>query len=301
MKLISELHEDVQYITEERDGRKNLYLEGTFLQGNVKNRNGRIYPMPVLEREVNRYSSDLIANNRAMGELGHPSTPGLNLDRVSHLVTECRRSGNDFVGRAKILDTPMGKIAESLIQAGARLGVSSRGMGSLKEDSKLGAMVVQNDFNLAVMIDIVADPSAPGAWVNGVMENIEWTQNAQGEWEQRALDEVRRTIHATPSSLLPERKLQVFESYVDAVMEATMVDTLAKHAGIERSDAASVVRRAKLKARLTGNHADSRFVWATAKGMLGEDNFVKDVRKTFMRKPVSGAKKHDPATKPSGE
>lgn len=271
MRLISELHEDVQYLTEERDGKKFLFIEGCFLQADQKNRNGRIYPMPILEREVNRYHEEHISKNRAMGELGHPSNPGLNLDRVSHMVVECRKSGKDFVGKAKILDTPMGKIAESLIQAGAKLGVSSRGMGSLKEDTKLGALVVQNDFQLSVMIDIVADPSAHGAWVNGVMENIEWTQNEQGEWVQTQLEKIREAVHSTPSSLLEERKVELFNGYVAAMLEQTMVDTLAKSGKIDKSRAADIVRRAKLKARLTGNHADSRFVWATARSMLGDD------------------------------
>ena len=297
MRLIAELNEEVQYLSEEKDGKRTLYIEGCFLQANIKNRNGRIYPMSIMEREVGKYHSEKISHGRAMGELGHPATPGLNLDRVSHIVTECKRSGNDFIGKAKILpDLPMGKIAEGLIQAGAKLGVSSRGMGSLKEDSKLGAMVVQDDFNLAVMIDIVADPSAPGAWVNGVMENVEWVRNAQGEWVQRQLESIKEAVHATPSADLDRRKVELFNGYIAAMTEQTMVDALAKSGKIEKSRAAEILKRAKIKAKVTGQHADSRFVWATAKGMLDEekDEFVSDLKRTFMSTQVSGGAKHDP-------
>lgn len=268
MILIAELNEDVRYLVEENEGKKSLFIEGIFLQANQKNRNGRIYPLPILEREVSRYTSDLINNGRAMGELGHPSGPGINLDRVSHMVKECRRSGNDFVGKALILGTPMGKIAESLIQAGAKLGVSSRGMGTLKEDRNLKAMVVQEDFNLAVMIDIVADPSAPSAWVNGVMEGIDWVRTEQGVWEQRQLDVVRETVREAPASGLSEAKVRAFEGYVAAIMEGDMVGNLVR-GGVDRSVAETAVRRARAKARVTGQHTDSRHVWGLARQMLG--------------------------------
>lgn len=270
MKFFSEINEDVNYLVEDINGKKTLFIEGVYLQANIKNRNGRIYPMPVLEREVNRYSRDLIRENRAWGELGHPSTPGLNLDRVSHMVKECRRNGNDFIGKAMILDTPMGKIVESLIQAGGKLGVSSRGMGSLKEDAKLGAMVVQEDFNLAVMIDIVADPSAPSAWVNGVMEGIEWTLTETGEWQQQKLAEIRKAVHSTPSSLLEERKVELFNEYVGSILETQMVDFLAKTAKVDPTIARDAVRRAKVKAKITaGAQNDARFVYHQARDILG--------------------------------
>lgn len=268
MRLIAELNEDINYLVEEHDGKKSLFIEGVFLQANTKNRNGRIYPMSILEREVSRYTSDLINNGRAMGELGHPQGPGINLDRVSHMVRECRRSGNDFVGKALILGTPMGKIAESLIQAGAKLGVSSRGMGSLKEDRSLKAMVVQEDFNLAVMIDIVADPSAPSAWVNGVMEGVDWVKNETGDWEQRQLEVVRDTIRKASRSQLTEAKATAFEGYVQAIMEGDMISQLVK-SGVDKSVAETAVRRARVKARVTGQHTDARHVWGVARQMLG--------------------------------
>lgn len=268
MILIAELNEDVNYLVEEKDGKKNLFIEGIFLQANQKNRNGRIYPLPILEREVNRYTADLINNSRAMGELGHPQGPGINLDRVSHMVKECRRSGNDFIGKALILGTPMGKIAESLIQAGAKLGVSSRGMGTLKEDRSLKAMVVQEDFNLAVMIDIVADPSAPSAWVNGVMEGIDWVRTEQGVWEQRQLDVVREIVRSAPAAGLAEAKARAFEGYVQSIMEGDMISTLVK-GGIDKSVAATAVNRARAKAKVTGQHTDARHVWGLTRQMLG--------------------------------
>lgn len=267
--LISELTEDVRYLTEEREGKKQLYIEGVFLQSNLKNRNGRIYPRPILEREVDRYRRELIENNRAMGELSHPTTPGINLDRVSHIVKECRQNGDDFVGKALILDTPMGKIAQSLIQAEARLGVSSRGLGTLKEDKKLGAKVVQEDFKLAVMIDIVADPSAPSAWVNGVMENVEWVINEQGEWQSRAIEEIRETVRKTPSSLLEETKVRLFADYIDRLTEAQIVQSLSRDNDVPESSAEAAVRRAKLKARLNGQPQDPGLIWRSAKQILG--------------------------------
>lgn len=267
--LITELNEDVQYLTEEKNGKKNLYIEGVFLQSNIKNRNGRVYPRPILEREVDRYRRELIENNRAMGELSHPTTPGINLDRVSHIVKECKQSGDDFIGRALILDTPMGKIAQSLIQAEAKLGVSSRGLGTLKEDKKLGARVVQEDFKLAVMVDIVADPSAPSAWVNGVMENVEWVITEQGEWQSRAIEEVKRVVRETPSALLEETKLKLFADYLDRLTEAEIVQSLSRDNDVPESSAEAAVRRAKLRARLTNQPRDPAYVWRTAKQILG--------------------------------
>ena len=167
MKLITEMTEDVRLITEDRDGKKNYFIEGIFMQAEQKNRNGRVYPFGTLEKEVNRYCSDLVEKKRALGELNHPQGPTVNLDRVSHLITELHFKGNDCYGKAKVLDTPMGKIVKNLIDEGAQLGVSSRGMGSLKDVG--GINEVQGDFMLSA-VDIVADPSAPNAFVNGIYE-----------------------------------------------------------------------------------------------------------------------------------
>ena len=169
MKLIREEIESVDFIVEERNGKKSLYIEGVFLQGNIKNRNGRMYPMETLRREVQRYSENHVVAGRALGELGHPDGPTVNLDRVSHKIVSLRENGSNFIGKAKILGTPMGKIASSLIGEGVKLGVSSRGIGSLKM-TKEGVNIVGDDFMLATAADIVADPSAPDAFVEGIME-----------------------------------------------------------------------------------------------------------------------------------
>ena len=182
MKLISEHIEDVEYITEEKDnGEKTYKIKGVFMQSEVKNRNGRVYPFPVLQKEVNRYNKDYVNENRAFGELGHPDGPTVNLERASHMITSLKPDGKNFVGEAKILKTPMGKIVENLMDAGGKLGVSSRGMGSLEQ--KNGANYVKKDFYLATAADIVADPSAPNAFVQGIMEGKEWV------WDNGALVE----------------------------------------------------------------------------------------------------------------
>ena len=173
MKLIREEIETVDFIVEERNGRKSLYIEGVFLQGNIKNRNGRMYPMETLRREVSRYNENHVLKGRALGELGHPDGPTVNLDRVSHKIVSLKENGSNFIGKAKILNTPMGKIAESLINEGVKLGVSSRGIGSLKM-TKEGCNIVGDDFMLATAADIVADPSAPDAFVEGIMEGKDW-------------------------------------------------------------------------------------------------------------------------------
>ena len=176
MKLISEHIEDVEYITEQKDnGEKTYKIKGVFMQSEVKNRNGRVYPFPVLEKEVNRYNKDYVNENRAFGELGHPDGPTVNLERASHMITSLKPEGKNFIGEAKILKTPMGKIVENLMDAGGKLGVSSRGMGSLEQ--KNGANYVKNDFYLATAADIVADPSAPNAFVEGIMEGKDWVWN----------------------------------------------------------------------------------------------------------------------------
>ena len=176
VKLISEAVEEVEYITEEKDdGGKNYKIRGIFMQADIKNRNGRVYPMEVLDEEVRKYNKNFIQQNRAFGELGHPDGPTVNLERVSHMITSLEPDGKNFIGEAKIMDTPMGKIVKNLMDEGAKLGVSSRGMGSLKQ--KGGANVVSDDFYLATAADIVADPSAPNAFVEGIMEGKEWVWN----------------------------------------------------------------------------------------------------------------------------
>ena len=176
MKLISEQIQDVQYLSEEDEkGKKNYKIKGIFLQGDIKNRNGRVYPVEVLEKEVNRYSQEFINENRAYGELGHPEGPTVNLERVSHMVTSLKRDGKNFVGEAKVMSTPMGKIVSNIMDDGGKLAVSSRGMGSLQQ--KNGANYVNKDFYLATAADIVADPSAPQAFVQGIMEGKEWIWN----------------------------------------------------------------------------------------------------------------------------
>ena len=176
VKLISEAVENVEYITEEKEsGGKSYKIRGIFMQADIKNRNGRLYPMEVLDEEVKKYNKNFIKQNRAFGELGHPDGPTVNLERVSHMITSLKPDGKDFIGEAKIMDTPMGKIVKNLMDEGAKLGVSSRGMGSLRQ--KGGANVVSDDFYLATAADIVADPSAPNAFVEGIMEGKEWVWN----------------------------------------------------------------------------------------------------------------------------
>ena len=190
VKLFTESVEEVQYITEDKQGGgKNYKIKGIFLQADIKNRNGRVYPMEVLEKEVNRYNKKFINENRAYGELGHPEGPTVNLERVSHMVTELYPDGKNFIGEAKIMETPMGKIVKSLMNEGGKLGVSSRGMGSL--DQKNGANYVRDDFYLATAADIVADPSAPNAFVEGIMEGKEWVWN-NGALVEAELVELRR-------------------------------------------------------------------------------------------------------------
>ena len=190
VKLFTESVEEVQYITEDKQGGgKNYKIKGIFLQADIKNRNGRVYPMEVLEKEVNRYNKKFINENRAYGELGHPEGPTVNLERVSHMVTELYPDGKNFIGEAKIMETPMGKIVKSLMNEGGKLGVSSRGMGSL--DQKNGANYVRDDFYLATAADIVADPSAPNAFVEGIMEGKEWVWN-NGALLEAELVELKR-------------------------------------------------------------------------------------------------------------
>ena len=217
MKLIREEIEDVKILEESRNGKKSLYIEGIFLQGNIKNRNGRMYPMETLQKEVGRYIKEQVAEGRAVGELGHPDSPTVNLDRVSHKIISLRESGSNFIGKAKILEsTPMGKIASGLLSEGVKLGVSSRGIGSLKP-TKEGFNVVSDDFMLATAADIVADPSAPDAFVEGVMEGKEWV------WEgtilkERKAEEVKSAIDTLAGKKrLEEHKIDLFNEFINSL------------------------------------------------------------------------------------
>jgi hypothetical protein len=211
MKLIKEITESVQYITEEKNGKKELFIEGPFLVAEAVNRNKRMYKEESMRREVNRYNEEYVTKNRAFGELGHPDTPSINLDRVSHLIVGLRQEGTQWIGKAKILDTPMGNIARSLIEGGAQLGVSSRGMGSIKTVN--GINVVQDDFYLATAADIVADPSAPGAFVQGIMEGKEWML-VNGIWTEQHFEEAKQEIvRATPKQI-EEVSLRIFSNFL---------------------------------------------------------------------------------------
>ena len=218
MKLITELFENVEYISEAKEnGDKDHYIHGIFLQANRKNRNGRIYPLNIMEKEVNRYMDETVKNNRAYGELGHPAGPAINLDRVSHIITELKRNGDNFIGKAKLTDTPMGNIAKGLLKSGANLGVSSRGMGSLKPNRD-GIMEVQDDFHLATAADIVADPSAPDAFVKGIMENVEWIYDpVKDTWHEQRLDEIKKSVHRMTMGQLEESKFAIFENYLSSL------------------------------------------------------------------------------------
>ena len=210
MKLICELTETVDYELIEEDGKpKKYFIEGIFMQSEKKNKNGRIYPLYVLEKEVGRYVKEYVEPKRAFGELGHPDGPTVNLERASHMITDLKKEGKNFVGRAKILDTPNGKIVKSLIDEGARLGVSSRGMGTLKPDKK--AQIVQNDFYLATAADIVADPSAPNAFVEGIVEGREWIWD-NGLLKEQDIERARDNIRSASSRELEEVKLKEFEN-----------------------------------------------------------------------------------------
>ena len=213
MKLITEEISSVKFITEGKGAKKRLYIEGVFLQGNLKNRNGRMYPVDTLAKEVGRYTESFIKKGRALGELGHPDGPTVNLDRVSHKITELRREGNNFVGKAQLLETPMGKIAKSLISEGVTLGVSSRGVGSLKEDRD-GCKVVGEDFMLATAADIVADPSAPDAFVSGIMEGKEWVWEGGILREQHAQSIKDRINALGGQNRLEEHKLDLFNNFL---------------------------------------------------------------------------------------
>ena len=221
MKLIKELTEEVHYITENSNEGKKFFIEGIIMQGDIKNRNGRIYPSSVLMKEMNRYNNEYVSKKRAFGELGHPSNPTINLDRVSHLFTELRQDGSNAVGKARVVDTPMGNIVKNLISEGASLGISSRGMGSVKTN-KEGIMEVQSDFILATAGDIVADPSAPSAFVNGIMEGAEWVFDLAVGWRpQNELDRIveeikpiKKKISSVDIKQLEEQKIDWFKRFL---------------------------------------------------------------------------------------
>ena len=214
MKLITEIHEqDIQFVTEAKeDGGKNYFIEGVFMQGNIKNRNGRVYPMETLMKEVARYNKEYVEQNRAYGELGHPQGPTINLERVSHMIKSLKQEGSDVIGRAKIMtETPMGKIVKNLMDEGAKLGVSSRGMGTLRQ--KNGVNEVQNDFQLATAADIVADPSAPSAFVEGIMEGVDWLQ-INNTWVPQYIEETQKEIRKVSKAQLQEAKFKAFTKFL---------------------------------------------------------------------------------------
>lgn len=217
MKLIKEVTEGTKLITEEnKKGGKDYFIEGIFLQSELKNRNGRMYPESVMDKEVGRYLKEAVENNRAYGELGHPDNPSINLDRVSHMITSLRKEGTNWIGRAKILETPMGNIARGLLDGGANLGVSSRALGSLKMNEE-GVQVVQDDFMLSTAADIVADPSAPDAYVQGIMEGKEWAF-VDGNFVERDIEETRKFINrAAANKQLVEAQIKAFQHFLSKI------------------------------------------------------------------------------------
>lgn len=216
MKLITEIVEEIEYITEAKsDGEKDHYIHGIFLQSELKNKNGRIYPEHVMDQETSRYIKESINQNRAYGELNHPATPSINLDRVSHIITELKKDGKNYIGKAKIVETPMGNIVKGLLKSGANLGVSSRAVGTLKP-RKDGIMEVQNDFRLSTAADIVADPSAPNAFVKGIMENVDWVyDSATGAWQrQELLEKTKKRLKKMTMDEIEQNKFAIFEHYL---------------------------------------------------------------------------------------
>lgn len=211
MKLITETTQsDIQVLTEDKNGQKNYYIKGVFMESDTKNRNGRMYPGEIMEKEIGRYNTEYVKQNRAMGELGHPEGPTVNLERVSHIIKNLSVDGKQIIGEAKIMDTPYGKIVKNLIDEGAKLGVSSRGMGSLKEQD--GVNVVQEDFMLAA-VDVVADPSAPNAFVNGIMEGKEWIWD-NGVLKPVVIEQYKKVIKNTPSRKLEEQAMNLFKDFI---------------------------------------------------------------------------------------
>lgn len=219
MKLFCELTEEVKYLVEENEGKKNYFIEGVFLQANIANRNRRIYNLDILENEVNRYNKEYVTENRAFGELGHPSGPTINLERVCIMTKNIRKEGTNFIGKAKVMDTPYGNIVKNLINEGAKLGVSSRGMGSLRMN-KDGINEVQNDFFLATAADVVADPSAPDAFVRGIMEGLDvWFNPSNREWMVGVAEQTKKSISKMTNKQLEEKKLYLFQNYLNELVK----------------------------------------------------------------------------------
>ena len=215
MRLIKEVFETTNLIVEERKGKKEYFIEGVFLQAEIQNRNKRMYPESVMDNEVARYLKEAVEKNRAYGELGHPDTPSINLDRVSHMITSLRKEGTNYVGRAKIMETPMGNIARGLLDGGANLGVSSRALGSLKMNNE-GVQIVQDDFMLSTAADIVADPSAPDAYVRGIMESKEWVF-VDGKFVEQNIEETQKFIKRASSKQLQEAKILAFQNFLSKI------------------------------------------------------------------------------------
>lgn len=219
MKLITERNDDVQYVTEGKDTEKKLFIEGIFLQGAIKNRNGRIYPMGILENEANRYIREAVQANSGWGELSHPNGPVINPDRISHRIVSLVKEGNNFVGKALIIrENPTGAIVQGLINSGGRVGVSSRGMGSLKDVG--GIMEVQSDFRIATAADIVLDPSAPDAFVRGIMEGVEWHEGPNGEWVRETVENTKKVLSSLSLSQIEENKVNVFKRFMAKLVES---------------------------------------------------------------------------------
>ena len=214
MRLIAEEITTVDFICEDKEGKKNYFIEGIFLQAELKNRNNRMYPLGTLQKEVAKYDENYIQKGRALGELGHPDGPSINLDRVSHKITNLKQEGNNFIGKAKLLETPMGKIAKDLLSEGVKLGVSSRGMGSIRKEENCS--VVMDDFMLATAADIVADPSAPDAFVDGIMEGKEWVWD-NGILKEAAVSEIKKEIDQATLPNLQERKVSAFEAFLKSL------------------------------------------------------------------------------------
>jgi hypothetical protein len=224
MKLITEMNEQVEYLSEAKEsGEKEHYIHGIFLQGDMKNRNGRIYPIDILDKEVERYMKDMVKNSRAFGELGHPTGPSINLDRVSHIIIDLKKDGRNYIGKAKLTDTPMGNIAKGILKSGGKIGVSSRGMGSLKP-GKDGIMEVQGDYRLATAADIVHDPSAPQAFVEGIMEGVEWIYDPiKDTWLEEKAEGIKKAVRKMSYSQLEEQRLTIFEDYMASIAVNTRI------------------------------------------------------------------------------
>ena len=215
MKLITEQNNDIEVLTEEKDGKKSTYIKGVFLQTEITNRNGRMYKFDTMNREVSKYNEEFVNRGRALGELGHPEGPTLNLDRVSHKIVELYPEGTNFIGKAKLMETPMGKIAKSLLEEGVQLGVSSRGLGSIKKEGNCS--VVADDFILSTAADIVADPSAPDAFVEGIYEGREWV-TVDGKVKERTIEEIKAAIDNAPNPQeLQERKISAFATFLRSI------------------------------------------------------------------------------------